>query len=1414
MPKFIIIDQSLRNLTGHHYEYDVSVAEAAARIGCEPIIVSNKRFPKYLFPANIRVIPVFSRDWTGAELLNATFIKEILNILKTVINFNLKPKERIRLTLKVAYEYLFVTTPNLRSLLSKVENSIFRLRESLKADLGKLLFPIYIINTILLFSKRVLTSIIPLRTFIWGIKAFIGLLKELSRLIVSNSQKFFRNYLSQQKQIFVNDLKFLFKKLVLSSEDHIFIHTIGIEQLEELLNFLSVKNHESSPHYHILLRRDCNEPIVTLAKGIGLKACINRFYGAGLWSNLVTFYTDTNDLTKQHNALSPVRFITAPIPFRHENIKELVISPYRAEPINIIYLGDARPEKGYQYLPQLVDALWFSHIQPGKVKFTIQSNFNLPGGEPGMQEARLRLEQYPSNKVRLLKEPLSTEAYYELLSSADIVVIPYLPDCYAVRSSGVLVESLAAGKPVVVPAKSWMANQVDESRASIYESPADIPDGVIRILNNFQEFAQAAFEYRSLWRAKHSPDALVKCLLEKDTSLIYSQDKPAPSIVYIIDVDSIVQKVGAGQVARNHLDYLSRCGYRVYGVFFFHDPKIVDEDFANRVSIAKKALEDFNIIESWFLRYRFPLISQADKNVDYIISHSEKKPDLELELMARSYVEISKSLANFLKSQKLDAVLLNYIPSWSVVEKLGLDKYPVVCEMHDIQSHQYAFYNNREVNEKEFELECKNLDKCNVVLANNLKELEKVQEIVRKPSLYQVPYIGRLLPPKISDLTGCIDLAEVFISGKPDNNKVFEENYQLKQKRSIDILYVSSYHLPNIYSLKWFYHNVYMPYLADKDVTFVIAGNIMSCGDLTEISHPNIFVAGSQETLRPLYAATRLVILPIKMGAGFNIKTIEALSMGKPVVATSMALRGLEFIEPGVFPFFDEPEAYAAKILELLENSETRLAHAKQGYEMIQGRYDQLQYDKAMNAAFADALKERSLTPPPPETIDWEPQLVEWIPEIQAFNRIMRQFLSQQEIAQEDWKLVKAYWHLNGAEVFQELYQGFLIKYSDYIKQMRNPASLEFPNFNEFIKINEAKLGEFEYSLTELPENLGLANMITSEFQYKHSYLDYYDLLTNYDLFADTLARILKKYLLKNELRLGFVGHDSGLLHLAYSLNEHGYVVSGFFGGENKTSLHPQQPLESLNPDAFDVIFYSESAGIDQRYIDGLFQNTQARVVAIPQIVASHLNILMSVDRSKFISCLNPKKLSVISLCNALAPKTGCFVECGVYLGGTTIYIAKHNNDLGINRKIFALDTFEGMPAPVNQDGDTLFKEGLFQDNQLDRVISYYKAHNVLHQIKIAKGLVQDTLPNLDINEPISMAFLDMDQYSGTRAALEHIIPRLHPDGLIILDDTELDGVDIAIKEALANNNMGRMQVVYGFDILYNQSSKNSFSSI
>ncbi|HCG5236628.1 hypothetical protein CGJ21_04800 [Vibrio parahaemolyticus] len=64
--------------------------------------------------------------------------------------------------------------------------------------------------------------------------------------------------------------------------------------------------------------------------------------------------------------------------------------------------------------------------------------------------------------VSWICDDLSEEQYRSLLSSADIVVIPYLAPQFSYRTSGIIVDALYARKPLIVMENTWLASVVKE----------------------------------------------------------------------------------------------------------------------------------------------------------------------------------------------------------------------------------------------------------------------------------------------------------------------------------------------------------------------------------------------------------------------------------------------------------------------------------------------------------------------------------------------------------------------------------------------------------------------------------------------------------------------------------------------------------------------------------------------------------------------------------------------------------------------------------------------------------------------------------------------------------------------------------------------------------------------------------------
>jgi glycosyltransferase involved in cell wall biosynthesis len=737
MKKFIIIDHSLANFQGHHYECSISVAEAAARVGYEPIIVANQALPAALHPENIKIIPAFEVDWFGNSTIKdklpfgQRYIQNITNFFQQLSLDNLA--QNIQSALDYQLVKIKLTKPQWQLFLEKVQGSTARLGSGFQKDLQLLQY-------------------IPFSNTVWGIfKIIIGLLRFILQAIAKLIGRIWLKLFDFQPTTFRETLAKVLEEIKVSSGDLIFIHTIGIEQLEQLLSWLESGDRLSLPQYHIMLRRDIEDPLVTQAKGIGLPACLERFYQSKLWPEKVSFYTDTEELVERYNSLSPVKFRQIPVPFRQEKLKQRQPIKDQNSPFQIVYLGDARREKGYHHLPEVVAALWNDYLGPGKVKFTVQSNFSIPGGEPGILTARLNLEQYPEDRVKLIKEAMDAEGYYQLLAEADLLIIPYDVDSYRYRTSGVFTESLAAGKPVVVPANSWLATQVDKRRARIYDSPQDIAQGVIKIIENLDEFTQAASQFSLTWRQKHSPDTLIKCLLSEHNfsevnqtnNLKLPSRQQAPKILYIARGDGFLKKDSQGQINLSHLQYLSLCGYQISAIFYPLDETLRGDNFTNFVRELGELIKSYPFRDSWFLNYSnvvsFP--AGLERN-NYVQKVYAGQSSLARDLIDVNSLDLPASLARYLQAQNLDAIFIDRIASWMLVDKLGLAEIPVICQMSQLYAYQYAINNNCELEPTEFKLECELLNKCRVILGREGNQLEKVSQISSKPLCY-------LLPPTI-----------------------------------------------------------------------------------------------------------------------------------------------------------------------------------------------------------------------------------------------------------------------------------------------------------------------------------------------------------------------------------------------------------------------------------------------------------------------------------------------------------------------------------------------------------------------------------------------------------------------------------------------------------------------------------------
>jgi hypothetical protein len=159
----------------------------------------------------------------------------------------------------------------------------------------------------------------------------------------------------------------------------------------------------------------------------------------------------------------------------------------------------------------------------------------------------------------------------------------------------------------------------------------------------------------------------------------------------------------------------------------------------------------------------------------------------------------------------------------------------------------------------------------------------------------------------------------------------------------------------------------------------------------------------------------------------------------------------------------------------------------------------------------------------------------------------------------------------------------------------------------------------------------------------------------------------------------------------------------------------------------------------------------------------------------------------------------GCFVECGVWKGGSVGLMALANLKRGPRRRdIHLFDVFDDIPEPdLASDGEQVVANvskiigrpiaatgqlaavkgaydrfggcGSLEENRhlLEEIVRYDPAYLHYH-----KGFFQQTLPSASPKiGDIAILRLDGDWYASTKVCLEALFDKVVPGGFVIIDD-------------------------------------------
>lgn len=117
--------------------------------------------------------------------------------------------------------------------------------------------------------------------------------------------------------------------------------------------------------------------------------------------------------------------------------------------------------------------------------------------------------------------------------------------------------------------------------------------------------------------------------------------------------------------------------------------------------------------------------------------------------------------------------------------------------------------------------------------------------------------------------------------------------------------------------------------------------------------HPAINVRGRVDDVRVALADAAVVIVPLRVGGGTRLKIVEALSMAKPTVSTTIGAEGLDLVPGADLLVADTPAEFAAAIRSLLDDPERAAQLGAHGRETVRERYDWRQVGQVIQASLA-----------------------------------------------------------------------------------------------------------------------------------------------------------------------------------------------------------------------------------------------------------------------------------------------------------------------------------------------------------------------------------------------------------------------------------------------------------------------------
>jgi glycosyltransferase involved in cell wall biosynthesis len=299
-----------------------------------------------------------------------------------------------------------------------------------------------------------------------------------------------------------------------------------------------------------------------------------------------------------------------------------------------------------------------------------------------------------------------------------------------------------------------------------------------------------------------------------------------------------------------------------------------------------------------------------------ILFHSKKNGNYQLD--AKIPIGIKIFLKKIKKKERFDAIIINYV----YLSKLFkfFKKNRRILFTHDVFSNRYEKTGNDWFSLTPFD-EAKGLNRAEIILSVQEEETVFFKYLTNK-EIYTIYCCLPVHPTPLVDV----------------------------QNDEFKLLYLSGDNPNNIESIKLFYYEVFLELKKSfSRIKLVVGGTI--CKELEYLEDSGIELQGDISNLYQFYSQADICINPTFNGTGIKIKTFEALSFGKILVAHPHSIIGV--FEKETIPVFlaENKSEYVDRFYYLFNHSSEWNIHKNNSIEYMTRLYNHVKNQ------FAEMLK-------------------------------------------------------------------------------------------------------------------------------------------------------------------------------------------------------------------------------------------------------------------------------------------------------------------------------------------------------------------------------------------------------------------------------------------------------------------------